>query len=39
MSRAAAGAVKPFTVPGGGESANFSSCRLKFPVHEPLIGS
>ena len=37
--RAAAGRVKPFTVPDDCESANFSSYRLKFAVPEPLIGS
>ena len=40
MSRAeTAGVVKRFTAPVGGESANFSSYRLKFGVHGPLIGS
>jgi hypothetical protein len=31
--------VNQFTIRDRGESANFSSCRLKFGVLGPLIGS
>jgi hypothetical protein len=31
--------VKQFTARDDGQSANFSSCRLKFRVNGPLMGS